>query len=88
VLTVRTHLGLLVGALRAGGASGPSRRDDRAAIDVLVRGLSGPEPDARAKAHKHLKRLTGQDLPPDPEAWTRWWAENRDAFPPGGRETG
>jgi hypothetical protein len=77
-----------VGALRAGGVGGPGRppRDDRAAIDVLVRGLSGPEPEARAKAHKHLKRLTGQDLPPDPEAWARWWAENRAGFPPGGRE--
>lgn len=73
----REHLGLMLKVMRAGS---PQRRDDKEAIDILVQGLSSQEADAREKAHHHLKRLTGQDMPPEPALWQAWWAANRDAF--------
>ena len=88
---LRTHFDMLLAALRAGTAAtaagattGGAPRDDKAAIDVLVRALGSREASTREKAHKHLRRLTGQDLPEDPESWNRWWAANRDAYSPEG----
>src|SRR5262245_62453196 len=54
VSRIRQHMGALIGALRAAsggavGAVGPVR-DDRAAVDVLVRALSSEDPDVRVKA--------------------------------------
>jgi hypothetical protein len=89
---LRAHFDMLLAALRAGTASaaasgaGAVPRDDKAAIDVLVRALGSREPSTREKAHKHLKRITGQDLPEDPQAWGRWWSENRESFTPHGAE--
>jgi hypothetical protein len=88
VSTSRVHLGMLLSALRqaspeaaaAAGANGDPRRDDRAAVDALLAALRVGEPETRAKAHRHLVRITGQDLPPDPEAWDRWWATHREGF--------
>lgn len=83
---LRTNFDMLLSALRAGtaatagGAAAATPRDDKAAIDVLVRALGSREASTREKAHKHLKRLTGQDLPEDPDAWNRWWNANREAF--------
>jgi hypothetical protein len=56
-------------------------RDDRAAVDVLVRALASPDPDVRAKAHRNLLRLTGQGFPADPVAWRKWWDVARESFP-------
>ena len=83
---LRANFDMLLAALRAGtaataaGSTGAVPRDDKAAIDVLVRALGSREASTREKAHKHLKRLTGQDIPEDVEAWNRWWTENRGAF--------
>jgi len=55
------------------------------AVTLLVTSLASRKPELRAKAHELLKRLTGQDLGPDHEAWKRWWDRNRASFvPPGG----
>ncbi len=74
---LRDHLGALLKVLK--GAAG-GRRDDREAVDILLQGLSAPDPEVRERAHHHLVRLTGQQLPPDPERWQAWWAAHREGF--------
>ena len=76
---VKGHMAALISALQAGTA-GAAGRDDRAAIDVLVRALSSDDADVRAKAHRNLVRITGQSFTMDPEAWQAWWAKARDSF--------
>ena len=73
----REHIGLVMKMLRAGVAN---RRDDREAIDILIQGRSAREAATREKAHHHLKRLTGQDMPAEAALGQAWWAANRDAF--------
>ena len=73
----REHLGMLLKLIRAGA---PTRRDDKEAIDILLQGLTAKDASTRDRAHHHLKRLTGQDMPPEPALWQAWWAANRDAF--------
>lgn len=79
VSRLRTHFGALISALQA-GVSGGTKRDDRAAVDVLVRALSSDDADVRIKAHRNLVRLTGQKLTMDPAAWQAWWAGARETF--------
>ncbi len=43
------------------------------AVPILIRALESAEPGARTVAHEHLKRLTGQALPAEAEAWRNWW---------------
>lgn len=101
---IRTHFGLLVGALRAAGSAGggsaaaaaaaaaplvppeAADADPRASVDILVRALSAEDPGTVAKAHRHLVRLTGKQLPAEVALWERWWQENRDEYkgPPAG----
>jgi hypothetical protein len=61
-------------------AADPKARDDRKAVDILIIALSAGDPDTREKAHRNLVRLTGQGLPPDPKAWSEWWASAREGF--------
>jgi hypothetical protein len=77
----RAHMRALIQLLRGGVAAASGERDDRAAIDVLVRALLSSDGDVRAKAHKNLLRLTGQGFGPDPAAWTKWWEGARATFP-------
>jgi hypothetical protein len=79
VSRLRTHFGALIAALQA-GVSGGTKRDDRAAVDVLVRALSSDDADVRIKAHRNLVRITGQKLTMDPAAWQAWWAGARETF--------
>jgi hypothetical protein len=72
---VRALTVITAGALGAGVP-----RDDRAAVDVLVRALSSSDAAVREKAHRNLVRLTGQDLPPDVERWRAWWERAREEF--------
>lgn len=103
---VRTHMGLLIGALRAagGGEGSPTAAaaaaaaaagmegvgvppaDPKASVDILIRALGAPDPSTQDKAHKHLQRLTGKNLPAETALWERWWQENREAYtgPPAG----
>jgi hypothetical protein len=86
---LRTHFGLLLGALRAAGtgnaasavgAATAASQDPRASVDILVQALGAEDADTREKAHKHLVRLTGKNLPAEAALWERWWQENRDRF--------
>lgn len=74
----RDHLGALLKLLK--GMAPGAKRDDREAVDILLQGLASKDPAVREKVHHHLRRLTGQDLPPDPEAWRAWWAVSRETF--------
>ena len=60
--------------------------DPRASVDILIRALGTDDEDTRAKAHAHLKRLTGKNMPPQQAAWDAWWQAHRDDFqgPQGG----
>ncbi len=87
---MREHFGVVIRALRAsqggggGEAAGPSlgqQADPRAAVDILLQALASDDAETREKAHKHLVRLTGKDLPPEIALWQRWWQENRGRFP-------
>ena len=83
VVAMRSHLSMLLHALRSATKSGTASaitRDDRAAVDILIRALSSRESDTRDKAWRNLKRLTGQDLPQDQQAWEAWWKENREGY--------
>ena len=92
---LRTHMSMLLGALRAasGGpgvpgaqipaSAGAAAADPRAAVDILLQALASDDAETSKKAHQHLKRLTGKDLPPETALWERWWQENRENFPSG-----
>jgi hypothetical protein len=80
VSRLRIHFGALIGALQAGVSGSGVKRDDRAAVDVLVRALSSDDADVRVKAHRNLVRITGQKMTMDPAAWQAWWAGARETF--------
>jgi hypothetical protein len=83
VVTIRTHLAMLLTALRTASRTGTPQaiaRDDRAAVDILIRALRSREPETREKAHRNLRRITGQELAADPDVWERWWNEHREAW--------
>ena len=76
VAKLQTQFEMLLKALRAAGASvaaeaASPQRDDEAAIGILIRALGSREETTRSKAHTNLVRITGQDLPPDREAWEK-----------------
>jgi len=58
-------------AAREALARAPKEKEDEADHERARKRL--------AEAHEDLKRLTGMDLPPDPDAWRRWWRANRPA---------
>lgn len=81
---LQTQFELLLKALRAAGASvaadaAKGRRDDKAAISILIRALGSREESTRTKAHTNLVRITGQDLPLDKAAWEAWWKAHQEA---------
>ena len=44
----------------------------REAIEILISALESQDASVRDKAHQHLKRITGQQLPADPASWRAW----------------
>ena len=44
-----------------------------AAVPALIAALQDPDEKVRENALQALKDLTGQDLPPEPDAWLKWW---------------
>jgi len=87
----RLHVDGIVGALRqvqaGGGLEGSMapfgdvpERDPREAVDTLIQALGVTKGETKAKVHTHLKRLTGQDLPPDAPAWSSWWETHREDY--------
>jgi hypothetical protein len=83
VVTLRTQLSMLFHALRtaSGATSGAAaRRDDKAAVGILIRALDAKDEVTREKALRNLRRITGQDLPGERAAWEAWWSEHKDEF--------
>ena len=86
VAKLQTQFEMLMRALRAatGKAGGAAAQGtEREAVGILIRALESREPATREKAHRNLVRLTGQDLPPEREAWEAWWKEHKKTW---GRE--
>ncbi len=77
---VRYLLKKLTGNARAAASGQPEQA--RTAVELLINGLDAERPETRDAALENLKRLTGQDLGQDREAWQAWWSENRDTFQP------
>ena len=77
---VRYLLKKLTGSARAASAGQPEQA--RTAVELLINGLAAEREETRGAALENLKRLTGQDLGQDQEAWKTWWAEHRDTFQP------
>ena len=69
-------------ALRALG----NYKGEPQAIRTLVGVLKAERDDvaARGRAYESLKAISGQDLPPDGEAWDAWLAGGKPAARPGG----
>jgi hypothetical protein len=69
-----------------------ARFPEHKTVECLVEMLAASEECVRAAAHESLVKLTGmRSLPPEREAWGRWWREHREGFgfpvaapPPGG----
>jgi len=70
-------------AFRTFGGRVPGGRDvaaQREAVTFLIASLKGADDEVRGKVHSQLRRLTGQDLPPDHAAWSQWWAQAEAEF--------
>jgi HEAT repeats/HEAT repeat len=48
-------------------------------VPFLIKGLGDKDPGVRAAALEALQRLSGQNLSPRPELWTRWWSGQQRA---------
>lgn len=55
---------------------------DKDAVNRIVAMLRDPDEGVRWLVRARLRRLTGQKLGPDPAAWEKWWAENKEDFAP------
>ncbi len=55
---------------------------DKDAVDRIVAMLRDPDEGVRWLVRARLRRLTGLKLGPDPAAWEKWWAENKEDFAP------
>jgi len=61
---------------QAAAPADPKAAGERA-VPILIQALDARDESARRAAHEHLKRLTGQDLPPESSAWRSWWSDVR-----------
>lgn len=56
---------------------------NKQSIELAIPLLKDQSQIIRDKAHRVLRRLTGQDIPPDQlEKWEEWWAANKATFTP------
>ena len=58
------------------------RMSDRPAVERMVSMLHDPNEAIRWRVRSNLRRATGQKLGADPDAYEKWWAENKDTFTP------
>lgn len=82
-LRTRSHMAQLIGAIRAqaGKRGAPSSPEVvREAVEILIHSLRSAEGNVRETATRELRRLTGQEIGPDHEAWLLWWAANKERF--------
>lgn len=56
---------------------GKDYASQRQAIEILLDALEARDESARATAHEHLVRLTGQNFAADPRVWRAWWDAHR-----------
>jgi HEAT repeat protein len=50
-------------------------------VELAIPFLKDKDERMRARTHKLLRELTGQNIPVDqPEQWEKWWAENKVSF--------
>ncbi|MBN2711219.1 MAG: hypothetical protein JXR97_02155 [Planctomycetes bacterium] len=54
--------------------------DPNTPIEPLLKCLNFKNEKMRSDAAGTLRRLTGQDFGTDAEAWSAWWAENKDEY--------
>jgi hypothetical protein len=79
---LRVNIGAVLHGLKAVRTGATEEvADPLVAAATLIQGLRTNKDDLREKAHYHLKRITGQDLPPEAEAWEAWLKEQRAAEP-------
>ncbi len=69
-------------ALRADGLIFLLGLRDRPGTAQIVAMLRDPDEAVRSQARRFLRMLSGQELGPEPEAWEKWWAQNKDTFTP------
>ncbi len=63
-------------AIRASAVQLLGRSKDLSLVPFLVVRLREGDPATRAAALESLGQITGQNLGPRPESWSRWWAQN------------
>lgn len=57
---------------QAGGSGSPTPSQKQEALEILVSALESQDVSVREKAHAHLQRITGQNLPADAASWRSW----------------
>lgn len=55
-------------------------------IPRLIQGLKSDNPKYKLVAEKALVEFSGEDFGKDPEAWKRWWMENKSTWLPENEE--
>ena len=73
--TFANHFGL-----RRAVVAALAKIPDRQALGALVEMLNQLSGEDGADAVEHLTQVTDQIFGADPEAWGRWWEDNRDMF--------
>ena len=57
---------------RQGGGGQPDPKAQREALQLLVAALASGSDDVKRSSYEHLRRITGQDLGTDADAWRAW----------------
>jgi len=61
---------------------------DKPAVERMVSMLHDPNEALRWRVRSNLRRATGQKLGSDPDAYEKWWAENKETFTPRAQNLG
>jgi hypothetical protein len=59
---------------------GRNYKAEREMIETLVLAMESGDAEKVRTSHKHLVRLTGQNLAADPQVWRSWWNVSRKRF--------
>ena len=71
-----------LGLARMMGLRALTQIGDKAAVERIVAMLQDPNEVVRWGVRARLRLLSGQKLGPDPAAYEKWWAENKNDFTP------
>jgi len=69
-----------LGLARMMGLRALTQIGDKAAVERIVAMLQDPNEVVRWGVRARLRLLSGQKLGPDPAAYEKWWAENKNDF--------